>query len=1197
MFPEINARPVSVSGGRGQGIVQRGLNEEREVRIAQSESSSNRGVVIRRVRKDRWTPDIDEEIARSYLVHTNLGTAKVSGIRKLVYTDFKNRFPESKFNIQDVGSRYNNIIKLGKYVPQDVIDRIKEQVRAQYQWNVLPTEEALAPTEELDPEPENEVTEGVDRAGKKYYEQLEKEYKQALGEEFKVMLESLQESNPTDRPQIKRLKPTRPLQIAVKVLNNSVIPEYLTEDIPFEKLITIVYCAAAVCEAKLNKTKNKDSARAKRENHPDRQATRRINIPRHILRLKNRIAQLRKDASRICQYISGTNSQRLARLVREICKKFPINAGHGDDNTNYTEVADTIKQTINKLNSRLQRYETSFKRRNQNAQFKNNEKLFYRNLNNNDVDQTVDHPMPTREDLQTFWGGIWSEPAEHNKAAEWIQQEREKFAEKQEMEWSSITPQEVTRVISKAHNWKSPGVDNIHNFWLKSFKSTHKQFAKFFNDFIKDPECMPEYLTRGKTYMLPKDNDTKNPAKYRPITCLNTTYKLLTGILTDRLYAHLTRNGVLAEEQKGCRRGSKGCKEQVLLDSVIVGSNRRLHTAYVDYKKAFDSVPHSWILEALSIYGVAQHLSNFLERAMSRWETMLVLRLGGPVTVITDTIRIRRGIYQGDSLSPLLFCVAMNPLSSVLNRTQAGARVCGNWAESCRVTHLLYMDDIKLYAGSAEGLETLLQHTQMFSKDISMEFGIDKCRTAITGTSAARTRADGFTCESGEIILGMEEEETYKYLGFLQSRKLEHKQIKDRLTKQFISRVTKIVKTKLNGKNLVKAINTYAIPVLSYSFGVIKWNKEELRRLRTRLSKILNKYCMHHPKSAVERLTLSRKLGGRGFIDITHLHNSQVDKLRKFFADKAEASPLHAAAVKGDNHHTPLNLLNTAKHSAPLTKKEAVASKLETLDAKSLHGRHQKVLADKYVDKEASNAWLTRAGLFPETEGFMLAIQDEVIATKNYKKHIIKDRTVSNDMCRFCNKSIENIQHITSGCIKMAGKEYTHRHNQVAKIIHQRLAKKFNLVKETVPYYNYNPATVLKNDELTLYWDRTLHTDKTVHANRPDITIINKREKLAYLIDIAVPNSSNLKKKVEEKLDKYASLAFEIKKQNKLNKVEVIPIIITATGVIPKCLKGYLARIGLPGGLFVELQKAAVLGTCRAVRRFMELPEDHDMRL
>lgn len=79
---------------------------------------------------------------------------------------------------------------------------------------------------------------------------------------------------------------------------------------------------------------------------------------------------------------------------------------------------------------------------------------------------------------------------------------------------------------------------------------------------------------------------------------------------------------------------------------------------------------------------------------------------------------------------------------------------------------------------------------------------------------------------------------------------------------------------------MIKAFNTYAKPILSSSLRVIKWIREELGKLRTSVSKLLNKYCMHRPKSAVERISLPRQLGGWGLIDITHLHDSQVGKLR-----------------------------------------------------------------------------------------------------------------------------------------------------------------------------------------------------------------------------------------------------------------------------------------------------------------------------
>ena len=88
---------------------------------------------------------------------------------------------------------------------------------------------------------------------------------------------------------------------------------------------------------------------------------------------------------------------------------------------------------------------------------------------------------------------------------------------------------------------------------------------------------------------------------YRPIACLPIMWKLLTGIMGERLYQHLERNGLLADEQKGCMKGSRGTKDQLLLDKAILNNCRRTLTnlpmAWIDYEKAYDMVPHSWILK------------------------------------------------------------------------------------------------------------------------------------------------------------------------------------------------------------------------------------------------------------------------------------------------------------------------------------------------------------------------------------------------------------------------------------------------------------------------------------------------------------------------------------------------------------------------------------------------------------------------
>lgn len=254
---------------------------------------------------------------------------------------------------------------------------------------------------------------------------------------------------------------------------------------------------------------------------------------------------------------------------------------------------------------------------------------------------------------------------------------------------------------------------------------------------------------------------------------------------------------------------------------------------------------------------------------------------------------------------------------------------------------------------------------------------------------------------------------------------------------------------------------------------------------------------------------------------------------------------------------------------------------------KSLHGRHKADLSQAHVDKEASNAWLKRGELFPETEAFMLAIQDQVIATRNYRKYIIKDLNQPTDLCRRCRSASETIQHITGACKSLVQTDYKHRHDQVASIIHQHLAHSAHFIEKKVPYYKYKPETVHENNHYKLYWDRTILTDKTVHFNRPDITLLDKSNSTAYIIDIAIPNTHNIQSTLTEKLSKYQDLAIEIKTQWRAQTIHIVPIVLSSTGIIPKTLKNSLETINVPKSIIYTLQKATILNTCRITRKFL----------
>ena len=116
-------------------------------------------------------------------------------------------------------------------------------------------------------------------------------------------------------------------------------------------------------------------------------------------------------------------------------------------------------------------------------------------------------------------------------------------------------------------------------------------------------EPLPEWLMTGRTILLPKNSETKNPKNYRPIACQNIMYKLFTGLLNSFLVDHCVENDISTLEQAGAKPGS-WCTDQLLINKMIldeVKDNRRNLYMWFDYKKAFDSVSHDWILKALQL--------------------------------------------------------------------------------------------------------------------------------------------------------------------------------------------------------------------------------------------------------------------------------------------------------------------------------------------------------------------------------------------------------------------------------------------------------------------------------------------------------------------------------------------------------------------------------------------------------------------
>lgn len=111
-----------------------------------------------------------------------------------------------------------------------------------------------------------------------------------------------------------------------------------------------------------------------------------------------------------------------------------------------------------------------------------------------------------------------------------------------------------------------------------------------------------------------------------------------------------------------------------------------------------------------------------------------------------------------------------------------------------------------------------------------------------------KIECNNYDLDTGERIDPLSYQETYKYLGFQQSRQIEQKQTKADMLRKFIHRLNILVNSHLNSRNLTKAINTFAIPVLTYLFGIINWSKSDLKKIQRRINKTLTNHGKHHPR-------------------------------------------------------------------------------------------------------------------------------------------------------------------------------------------------------------------------------------------------------------------------------------------------------------------------------------------------------------
>ena len=251
-----------------------------------------------------------------------------------------------------------------------------------------------------------------------------------------------------------------------------------------------------------------------------------------------------------------------------------------------------------------------------------------------------------------------------------------------------------------------------------------------------------------------------------------------------------------------------------------------------------------------------------------------------------------------------------------------------------------------------------------------MEFGIEKCGLLVM-KSGKRHLTDGIELPNQDKIRTLAENKTYKYLGILEADTIKQVKMKNKIQKEYLSRTRKLLETKFNSRNLIKGINTWAVPLIRYSGPFLKWTRNELRQMDQRTRKLMTMHKALHPRDDVDRLYVSRKEGGRGLASIEDSVDASIQRLEDYI-EKHEGGLI--AAIRN-------NTDNTIDNRMTKTRKQK-------WEEKQLHGRFKRLINNILHDKTWT--WLRKGKFKRETESLLMAAQKSARRTNHIKARIDK---------------------------------------------------------------------------------------------------------------------------------------------------------------------------------------------------------------
>ena len=317
-----------------------------------------------------------------------------------------------------------------------------------------------------------------------------------------------------------------------------------------------------------------------------------------------------------------------------------------------------------------------------------------------------------------------------------------------------ITHEEVGAAFRRLKRHKASGMDGIKAEYLIDAEDILLEpMTVTFNHMLA--EGVPQSWCTGVIHPIFKSGDANDPNNYRGITVTSVLAKLFAMVLEARMSIWAEGHDLRADGQAGFRKDYRTSDNVFIMQTVISSAHKakkKLYCCFVDFKKAFDSVPRQRLWEVLASLGVKGDILTCIQSIYGQDEASVLTQAG-----LTEAFRCTAGVKQGCPASPLLFGLYIDELEALL-RADAD-RIDAPKLLDILVATLLFADDIALMSHSPAGLQYQLSILAKFCADRGLKVNVSK--TKIVVFEPKRTECPPFTFE-GQVL---ERVEVFKYLG------------------------------------------------------------------------------------------------------------------------------------------------------------------------------------------------------------------------------------------------------------------------------------------------------------------------------------------------------------------------------------------------------------------------------------------------